>query len=279
MVDDELIKKRYLAVDKSDSVSRLIGQLRLHDAKAALVFDRKRFLGVADTHLLVRTKLDPARMRVGKIVKRVPTLHGEESIEETARLLFTAEVRCLPVIENGMVTGVVRSMDLIKELQKTDDATRALSEIMTLKPITVEEDDVVGTAISIMRENHISRVPIVDENGNLVNIAALTDLLMEFILFQQSKTERRGRGTLTQFGPRTIRAFRQDKTDYNRFPIKNISTSFMITAAPGDSLGRTINKMERFDISSIVVVEGKKPVGIVTTRDMLKLFLKNQITY
>jgi hypothetical protein len=40
MVDDELIKKRYLAVDKSDSISRLIGQLKLHDAKAALVFDK-----------------------------------------------------------------------------------------------------------------------------------------------------------------------------------------------------------------------------------------------
>ena len=68
MVEDSLIKKRFVSVDKKDTVSKLIGQLKLKKEKAALVFDKKKFLGVADTHLLVRTKQDPAELKVGKII-------------------------------------------------------------------------------------------------------------------------------------------------------------------------------------------------------------------
>ncbi|MBW2995920.1 CBS domain-containing protein [Candidatus Woesearchaeota archaeon] len=277
MVEKHLIKKGYVAVDKKDSVSKLIGQLDLHNAKAALVFDKKKFLGVADTHLLVRTKLDPTEMKIAKIVKPVPPLTGKESIEETVRLMFTAETRILPVIQNSMVIGIVASKDLIQELNKTKFANDKITKIMSLTPITVHENERIGKAIYIMKEKNISRIPIVDEKGEIINIACLKDFLDKFILRQQSKTDRRGRGTLTQFGPRTIRAFK-DKTHYDAYSVNNIATSVMITASPDDTLSRVLDKMERFDISSIVVVEGKKPVGIVTTRDLLRLFLKDLVT-
>ncbi|MBR9691770.1 CBS domain-containing protein [Candidatus Woesearchaeota archaeon] len=278
MVEDDLIKKKYLRIDKSASVSKLIGQLKLHKEKAALVFDKNKFLGVADTHLLVKTKLNPAQMKVKKIVKRVHVLNGKESLKETVRLMFAADTRMLPVKEKGQIIGVVKSKDIISKLKETEHAKKKITEVMTPNFIAIYEHERIGKAIYLMKENNISRLPIVDKEGVLVNIISLTDLLNNFILNQQSKSESRGRGSPTMKGTRTIRAFRQ-RIDLNAFPVKNISTTIMITASPEDTLERVIDKMERFDISSIVVVDGKFPEGIVTTRDLLKLFLKDMVTY
>ena len=281
MVEKGLIKNKYIKVDKSDSVSTLIGLLKLHKAKAALIFDKKKFLGVADTHLLIRTKQDPAELKAGKIVKRVPVLTGKEPLKEVVRLMFTAETRILPVKEDNIIIGVINAKDIITKLNETEFAKQPLSKIMSLEPITVNENERLGKAIYLMREENISRIPVVNEKGEIVNIIALTDLLFYFVLTQQSKSETKGRGGLTKHGSSTIRAYR-DRIEFDGFPVRNLSrtigTPVMITASPEDTLERTIDKMERFDISSIIVVELKKPVGVVSTRDLLKLFLKDLVT-
>jgi CBS domain-containing protein len=278
MVEESLIQKRYVAVDKSDTISHLIGQLKQNKAKAALVFDKNKFIGIADTHLLIKTKLDPTSMKVDKIVKKIPVLNGKEELGEVARLLLTSDTRMLPVIDHEKVIGVINSLDVIKQLHNTEAGKKKLKEVMTLSPITIHENDRLGKAIEIMKENHVSRIPIVNDKGELVQIAALTDLLYDYTLRLQSRSDARGKGMLSQHGPRTSRAY-GDKTELNAYPIKNISTLIIITASPDDTIGRTIDKMERFDISSIVVVEGKRPVGIIATRDLLKLLLKHQVTY
>ncbi|MBD3354451.1 CBS domain-containing protein [Candidatus Woesearchaeota archaeon] len=274
MVNERLIKKRYIAVDISDSISALIGKLKQNNAKTALVLDKNKFEGIADTHRLIRTKINPTEVRVKKIIKHIPTLNGGESLKETIRLMYTGETRILPVIKDKKVIGIVHSKDIIQELAKTKHADKKIKEIMTLEPITIKQDSSVGEAISIMKEKHISRIPVVDEQNNLINIAALTDFMYKFTLRQQSKTERKGR----ESPAKRTKSFKAQKTDLNKFPVKNIATPILVTASPEDTLERVIEKMERFDISSIVVKEDKKAVGIITTRDFLRLFLEDLIT-
>ncbi len=274
MVNKRLIKKRYISVDISDSISTLIGKLKQNNAKTALVFDKNNFKGIADTHQLIRTKIDPNEAKVKKIIKHIPSLSGEEDIKETVRLMYTGETRILPVIKEEQVIGIVHSKDIIQELAKTKHSKKKVKEIMTLEPVTIKQDSSIGEAISIMKEKHISRIPIVDEQGNLVNIAALTDFMYKFTLEQQSRTERKGR----ESPAKRTKSFKAQKTDLNKFPVKNIATPILVTASPDDTLERIIGKMERFDISSIVVKEDRKAVGIITTRDLLRLFLEYMVT-
>jgi len=274
MVNKHLIKKRYISVDSSDSISKLIGKLKQNNAKTALIFDHKKFKGIADTHKLIRTKIDPTEVKVKKIIKHIPTLNGEESLKETVRLMYTGETRILPVIKEEQVIGIIHSQDIIQELAKTKQSKKKIKEVMTLEPTTIKQDNSVGEAISIMKEKNISRIPIVDEQNNLINIAALTDFMYKFTLRQQSKTERKAR----ESPAKRTKSFKAQKTDLNKFPVKNIATPILVTASPDDTLERVIGKMERFDISSIVVKEDKKAVGIITTRDLLRLFLEDLIT-
>lgn len=52
--------------------------------------------------------------------------------------------------------------------------------------------------------------------------------------------------------------------------VRDVMTSAVKTARPDTSILDIVRKMNRFDIGSIVVVQGERPVGIITERDILR---------
>lgn len=60
--------------------------------------------------------------------------------------------------------------------------------------------------------------------------------------------------------------------------IKNLMTTPVITVSDAESIRAAVQKMVRSDIGSIVVVNGKKPVGIITERDILKKVVAKELS-
>lgn len=52
--------------------------------------------------------------------------------------------------------------------------------------------------------------------------------------------------------------------------ISDYMTSPVITAKRTDSIRATVVKMDHYNIGSLVIVDNKKPVGIMTERDVLR---------
>ena len=52
--------------------------------------------------------------------------------------------------------------------------------------------------------------------------------------------------------------------------VKEIMRSDVKTARPDSSVREVVEKMNRFDIGSIIVVQNGRPVGIITERDILR---------
>ncbi|MDZ7689483.1 MAG: CBS domain-containing protein [Halobacteriales archaeon] len=51
-------------------------------------------------------------------------------------------------------------------------------------------------------------------------------------------------------------------------PLEDLARSEVVTVKPGTSVPETASKLENEDVGSVVVVEGGKPVGIITDRDL-----------
>jgi len=61
-------------------------------------------------------------------------------------------------------------------------------------------------------------------------------------------------------------------------PVKEIMTRDVCTAEKDETLLSATKKMLEFGVGSIVVIESKKPIGIVTERDIIeKVVVKNKI--
>ena len=277
MKSKEVMSKAFIKVDRKDAVSAVLGKLKRTKHDTALIFESDKYKGLFSKHKLIKSRIDPTSVKAGKMIKHVPVLNGDENLKETARLIYTSNMPVLPVVIKGKVLGVVRAINVIDKLD-VKTKRKKMRDVATAEPFVIHENDETATALSMMYNNLIDRLPVVDRQGNLISIVTLHDLITSFILMQQSKTEARGRGGLTQHGPRTIRAYRK-RPDIRALPVKDFASPIIITASMDDNVRTIIDDMKKFGISSVVIVKGKKAVGIVTIRDLLSLFLKDYVNY
>jgi CBS domain-containing protein len=56
--------------------------------------------------------------------------------------------------------------------------------------------------------------------------------------------------------------------------VSEIMSENVRTVRPNSTVTEIVRKMNKFDIGSVVVVEGEKPVGIITERDILRRVLE-----
>ena len=134
----------------------------------------------------------------------VVTVRPDQAIQEATRTLIEREVDGAPVVDaDGQVVGILTSDDLLlqetrlhyptvislfgaylelpsshrqfeEDLRKAVGAT--VAEVMNDEPVTCGPDDTLERAATLMHNEGVSRLPVVEE-GRLVGIIARGDIL------------------------------------------------------------------------------------------------------
>jgi acetoin utilization protein AcuB len=131
-----------------------------------------------------------------------------------------------------------------------------VGEVMKADLITVGQDETVG-AISDLFERRRFHHLLVTDQGVLIGVISDRDLLRNVSPFVGSVFAERP----------------QDLALLNR-RAHQIMSRRPITASPGMGVEEAARRMLHHTISCLPVVdEGRRPVGIVTTKDLLRLFL------
>jgi CBS domain-containing protein len=83
----------------------------------------------------------------------------------------------LLVTENNNIVGIVTERDIIERTicMDKDPNTAQVKEIMSTDVKTVDVDDRINYAISILKQHNIKKLPVI-ENGELVGIITVTDI-------------------------------------------------------------------------------------------------------
>jgi CBS domain-containing protein len=111
------------------------------------------------------------------------TARPTESIGTCARRMHDEHVGCLVVVEDNdgeeFPVGVLTDRDIAIEVVAFGLDPRALTagDVMSEKPIVVEEDDDLLDALAHMRERGVRRLPVVRPDGALAGMLALDNLL------------------------------------------------------------------------------------------------------
>lgn len=263
----DLVSSHYVSVDVEDTVSHLLGKLRVLDEISALVFSDGKLVGMVDKRKFLKSRLDAKIMKVRRIVTKVPSLAPEDSETEAARLLDASDMHSLPVIDDGKVLGVVHARDILKTLKPALQKYR-LSDVTTTGLFTLDEDEWISKAINRFREKNFDHVPVIDKKGNLIGIVATTDLLEKYFAHTP--------GRMSGMGCRGAAAAPAKEFNFSRLPIKNEMSLLVHTMTGSDTLSKAIDTMVAEHLSSVIVVDGKKAVGIVTIKDLLEAHGKLQ---
>ena len=84
------------------------------------------------------------------------------------------KVRRLPVVEDGRLVGIVTKSDLLGTAKK-HAAVTTIANVMTRKPFTVQQEETLETAASLMLKQKVSGLPVLD-GDRLVGVITESDL-------------------------------------------------------------------------------------------------------
>ena len=123
-------------------------------------------------------------MTIGKVCNReVVFIHKQASIPEAARLMREYHVGDLVVIKEktgkrvpvGIVTDRDIVLEVIAEGVGMDDVN--VGDIMSNNLVTARENDGLLETIKVMRAKGIRRLPVVNDDNELVGILSVDDLI------------------------------------------------------------------------------------------------------
>jgi len=106
---------------------------------------------------------------------QVRSIAPEMTLEELKELMFREKHRGYPVMSGEALEGIVTLTDL----QKVPEADRAITrvdKVMARKLYLIGPEEEASTAMKIMNEMQIRRLPVIDE-GRLVGILSREDLV------------------------------------------------------------------------------------------------------
>lgn len=117
-------------------------------------------------------------MKVKDIMtKNVAYINPDTSVTEAAQLMQKHNVGSIPVCDRNGVIGVLTDRDIVVRnvAHGSDPHSTPVKNVMTSKVTTVTPEMDIEQVTTIMSQNQIRRVPVVD-NNMLVGIVALGDL-------------------------------------------------------------------------------------------------------
>ncbi len=124
-------------------------------------------------------------MTIGTICNReVITVQPDATVLHAAMLMRQYHVGDVVVIQsrkNKMIPiGIVTDRDIVVELVATELDCKVITvgDIVISKLITVKESAGMFEAMQLMADKGIRRLPVVDDDGELVGIITLDDLLL-----------------------------------------------------------------------------------------------------
>ncbi len=120
-------------------------------------------------------------MSVGRVCTReVDLADAGESVQVAASRMNTRNVGTLLVIdESKCPIGIMTDRDLAMRVvgKGLDPNSTTVESVMSAAPESVTEETPIESAIAAMRAGPHRRLPVVDENGRLVGLISLDDIL------------------------------------------------------------------------------------------------------
>jgi len=113
------------------------------------------------------------------MTREVCTAEKDETLLDASRKMLEFGVGSVIVVENGRPIGIVTERDIIEKVVSRNKIPSKvkLKDIMSTPLITIKPTTSLRSAADIMRKKGIRRLPVIDDNGNLVGIITDSDIL------------------------------------------------------------------------------------------------------
>ena len=269
MIDLATIVKKDNIITASPDVSLTQALARLstsHDA--AFIFDEKnKYLGVVNPYYALIRSSHPGNAKAVHCLHHPPKIYVDYSLPKVASLLIESKIHYLPVFDRKeKFLGIISARRILKNLSNLAVFKKPIKEALQFRkrPLTVVYDDeTVAQAINLFKSTKLSKLVVINRDMKLKGILSYYDLIA-FML--EGKKPNGGRREIVG---NKVHLFNQRVRNYMKTYVLSLRNDNLVA----DAFRLIIDKK----IGSVVVVdEERHPIGIVTTRDLLRLFIESE---
>lgn len=254
MQEELKIKKDFKTINEDEEISKLISQFDKNITSFIVLDKNNNYSGVLQQKDVMRSATLLGKVKVKSLKTNAPKVSQDVSINECARLMIENDIMTLPVIKDNKIIGVIEYTYILKSLPK-DIMDSEIKEYMSINMITADPKQKISQAISTMKDNQISRLPII-ENNKLVGLITIHDIVSNS--FFPKKRQNLG-------------YIMNEKRSILDLPIKNLMVSRVITDFESAKVDAIVDKFIENRINSVVIIDNShKLKGIVTRKDLLE---------
>jgi len=117
-------------------------------------------------------------MPVERLAVDAETARKDTPLRELARRMLDEELGDLVITEDDRPVGIVTDRDVALAVARDDDLDAlTAADVMTPDPVTIHRDATAVDLPATMAEGRVRRIPVVDDDGRLVGIATLDDVV------------------------------------------------------------------------------------------------------
>lgn len=115
------------------------------------------------------------------LTQSVVTCQPETNLAAAVALMWENDCGVLPVLgENGELAGILTDRDICIALGTRNRLPSEIKarEVMTTTPLICKPADDIRSALQIMREAKVRRLPVIGENGALEGVVSISDIVL-----------------------------------------------------------------------------------------------------
>jgi len=125
-------------------------------------------------------------MKIATLIsgKKVEIISSSASVHDLVNSLNTHHVGALVVSPDGKkIDGIISERDVVRAMPGKLDQLIGMRvrDLMTVEVITCTENSTVAELMTVMTERRIRHIPVVTENGELLSIVSIGDVIKAHI--------------------------------------------------------------------------------------------------
>jgi len=252
-----------IKVSPEDTLSHAFSLLSSsHDS--AFVIDGKDFLGVVNPYYSLIKKSYPFNTKAKNCLVHPPLIDINYSIKKVAHLMMDSKIHYLPVFSENKFHAIITARRILMYIKEVPELNIKIGDYLKRKKplVSIYEDDLLVKAISLFKKYRVSKLIVISKDFKLKGLLAYFDIISHLIS-PKDKTNYSG------------------NEKYNTSLVKRYVKNFMkiqvITMSPEDKMSKVAEMILERQIGSVIIVDSEKhPIGIITTKDLLSLYVGNR---
>ncbi|XP_031504089.1 CBS domain-containing protein CBSCBSPB3 [Nymphaea colorata] len=210
------------------------------------------------------------------------TIPEGTTVSDACRRMATRRVDAVLLTDsNALLSGIVTDKDIATRViaEGLRPEQTIVSKIMTRNPVFVNADSLAIEALQKMVQGKFRHLPVV-ENGEVIALLDITKCLYDAISKMERAAEKGSaiaaavEGVERQWGRDFSGPYAFIETLRERMFKPSLSTivtdnTRVATVLPSDPVYVATKRMREFRVNSVIIVNGNKPQGILTSKDVL----------